>query len=105
MGEYPALEWLSLRRDGESAALIARRAGVSTSAVIKATNPYGPFPRPGRQLGRVVASEEAVKSRTARWVALREAGMRVSVIAAQEGVAHQLVSRATLPHGPFPKAS
>lgn len=103
MGEYPALVWLSLRHDGESAALVARRAGVSVSAVLKATNPYGPFPRPTRQLGRVVASEESVKRRTARWVSLRQAGVRVAAIAAHEDVTHQIVSRATLPYGPFPK--
>lgn len=103
MGEYPELEWLSRRRDGESAALIARRAGVTEAVVLRATNSYGPFPRPTRQLGRVVASEEAVERRTARWVSLRLEGARVSVIAAEEGVTHQIVSRTTLPYGPFPE--
>lgn len=103
MGEYPELEWLSLRRDGDSAALIAHRAGVSEAEVLRATRPYGPFPRPARQLGRIVASEDAVRSRTQRWVRLRQAGVRVAAIAEQEGVPHQLVSRETLPHGPFPK--
>ena len=56
-GSHPALEWLSLRRDGESVALIAHRAGVSVAAVARATDPFGPFPRPSRQLGRVVVDE------------------------------------------------
>lgn len=103
MGEYPELEWLALRRDGQSAALIAQRAGVTEAAVLRVTSPYGPFPRPSRQLGRVVASSEEVKRRTARWVALRRAGVKVSVIAAHEGVTHQIVSRTTGPFGPFPK--
>jgi len=101
MGKYPELEWLSLRRDGHSAALIAQRAGVTEAVVLRATSPYGPFPRPARQRGRVVTSPEDVERRTARWVALRQAGMRVSAIAAHENVAHQLVSRTTLPYGPF----
>jgi hypothetical protein len=103
MGEYPELEWLSLRQDGQSAALIAQRVGVAEAAVLRATNPYGPFPRPSRQLGRTVASPEDVQRRTARWVALRRAGVKVSVIAAHEGVTHQIVSRTTGPFGPFPQ--
>jgi predicted DNA-binding transcriptional regulator AlpA len=101
--QYPALEWLSLRRDGESPALIAHRAGVPVSAVTRATDPYGPFPRPVRQLGRVVAPEDVVDRRVARWVQLRRDGMRVTAIAAQEGVFHQIVSKATLPFGPYPE--
>ena len=101
--QYPALEWLSLRRDGESPALIADRAGVPIAAVKRATDPYGPFPRPARQLGRVVAPEAIVDARTARWVQLRRDGARVTEIAAREGVSHQIVSRTTLPHGPFPQ--
>lgn len=101
--QYPALEWLSLRRDGDSPALIAHRAGVPVSAVTRATDPYGPFPRPTRQLGRVVAPEDVVDRRVARWVRLRRAGMRVTAIAAQEGVFHQIVSKATLPFGPYPE--
>lgn len=101
--QYPALEWLSLRRDGESPALIANRAGVPVAAVKRATDPYGPFPRPTRQLGRVITSGSAVSGRTTRWVQLRRDGMRVRDIAVQEGVAHQIVSKATLSHGPFPR--
>ncbi len=41
---YPALEWLSLRRDGQSCAYIAHRAGVSEEAVNRATKAYGPSP-------------------------------------------------------------
>ena len=101
--QYPALEWLSLRHDGDSPALIAHRAGVPVTAVIRVTDPYGPFPRPTRQLGRVIAPEDVVDRRVARWVQLRRDGMRVTAIAEQEGVFHQVVSKSTLPYGPFPR--
>lgn len=101
--QYPSLEWLSLRSDGDSPALIAHRAGVPVAAVTRATDPYGPFPRPTHQLGRVVAPEDVVDRRVARWVQLRRDGMRVTEIAAQEGVVHQIVSKSTLPFGPYPE--
>ena len=101
--QYPALEWLSLRSDGDSPALIAHRAGVPVTAVTRATDPYGPFPRPTHQLGRVVAPEDVVDRRVARWVQLRRDGMRVTEIAAHEGVVHQIVSKSTLPFGPYPE--
>ena len=78
---YPALEWLSLRHDGESPALIADRAGVPVAAVTRAADPYGLFPRPTRQLGRVIAPEAMVDARTARWVHLRRNEVRVTEIA------------------------
>lgn len=96
---YPALEWLSLRHDGESPALIADRAGVPVAAVTRAADPYGLFPRPTRQLGRVIAPEAMVDARTARWVHLRRNEVRVTEIAAREGAPHQIVSRTTLPTG------
>lgn len=43
-GQYPALEWLQRRTEGESAAEVAARAGVSEAAVRRATDPYGSFP-------------------------------------------------------------
>ena len=102
-GPHPALEWLSLRRDGDSVALIAHRAGVSVAAVARATDPFGPFPRPSRQLGRVVVDEAAVSARTKRWVRRRMDGVGVMDIATGEGVAHQVVSKATVPFGPYPR--
>lgn len=102
-GSHPALEWLSLRRDGESVALIAHRAGVSVAAVARATDPFGPFPRPSRQLGRVIVDEAAVTARTKRWMRMRQDGVGVMDIAASEQVAHQVVSKATVLFGPYPR--
>lgn len=101
--QYPALEWLSLRSDGDSPALIAHRAGVPVTAVTRATDPYGPFPRPTHQLGRVVAPEDVVDRRVARWVQLRRDGMRVTEIAAHEGVVHQIVSKSNTSPAPYPE--
>lgn len=99
---YRALDWLARRRDGEAPALIAWRAGVSDKAVRRATDPFGPFPRPTRQLGRRHLLEQELTERSLRWVVRRRAGERVVDIARAEGVSHQLVSRATIEHGPFP---
>ena len=103
-GAHPALEWLSRRRDGESATLIAWRDGVSPETVRRATSPYGPFPRPSRHLGRTITAGPALDDRTRRWVQARQRGQRVRDIAAREGVAHQIVSRYTAEAGPFPSA-
>ena len=100
--QYPALEWISLRHDGHSAALIAQRAGVSAESVRRATRDSGPYPRPSRQLGRNTATADAVNARTARWVKLRQEGVRTTDIASREGVSHRIVSRATKAHGPYP---
>lgn len=99
---HPELEWISLRRDGVSAALIAERFVVSAWTVRRATRDAGPYPRPSQQRGRRTASDDAVAARTARWVQARKDGIRVSDLAAREGVPHQLISRETKAHGPFP---
>ncbi len=99
-----ALEWLARRRDGESVALIAARAGVSARTVQAATDPYGPFPAAWKQRGRTVADAATVRARTDRWVLARQRGQRVTDIAAREGVAHQLVSRCTKGAGPYPSS-
>jgi hypothetical protein len=101
-GPHPALEWLSRRRDGESATLIAWRAGVTPETVRRATAPYGPFPRPSRHLGRTVTAGTALDERTRRWVQARQRGQRVRDIASRDGVKHQTVSRYTAEAGPFP---
>ena len=100
--KHPALEWLSLRRDGQSCAYIAHRAGVSEEAVSRATKVYGPFPRPSKQLDRTTQSDDELSERQRRWVEERRSGRSATVIAAQEGVAHQHVSQATRDHGPYP---
>lgn len=99
---YRALDWLTRRRDGESPALIAWRAGVTAATVRRATDPFGPFSRPSRQLGRQQLPDDELTERTQRWVARRSAGERVADIARSEGISHQVVSRTTLEHGPFP---
>ena len=100
--QHRALEWLSRRRDGESAAFIAHNAGVSEETVLRATKPYGAFPRPSRQLGRYQLSDEVLDERARRWVELRRRGRTTTSIAAAEGVAHQYVSQVTREHGPYP---
>lgn len=97
-----ALEWLTRRKDGESPALIAWRDGVSEHAVKRATDPWGPFPRATRQLGRTELLEELSSERVRRWVLARQRGEPVSAIAQREKVARQIISRRTLPWGPFP---
>ncbi len=57
---YRALDLLARRHDGESAAFIAQHAGVSEAVVLRATDPYGPFPRPHLQLGRTIVDEEVL---------------------------------------------
>jgi predicted DNA-binding transcriptional regulator AlpA len=99
---HRALEWLARRRDGESAALIAWRDGVSTDTVLRATKPYGPSPRATRHLGRTHLSPGILDERTARWVADRRRGLTVTKIAKAEGVRHQYVSRHTIEYGPYP---
>lgn len=99
---HRALEWLTRRRDGESAALIAWRDGVSEATVLRATRPYGPFPRATRHLGRNTLQQELLDERTARWVAARRRGLSVTQIARAEGVRHQYVSRRTIEYGPYP---
>ena len=99
---YPGLEWLSLRRDGQSCAYIAHRAGVSEEAVSRATKAYGPFPRPSKQLDRKTLSDDELSERQRRWVEQRRRGRTVTAIAAEEGVAHQYVSQATRDQGPYP---
>ena len=101
--QHRALEWLARRHAGESAALIAHRAGVSEAAVVYATKPYGPFPRPTQRLGaRSLPSEAQVDERERRWIELRRHGHTATSIAKAEGTSHQMVSRATRDHGPFP---
>lgn len=96
------LEWLSRRRAGESAVLIAQRAGVDAETVRHATNPYGPFPRATQHLGRTQLSDDVLSARERRWVAARRRGMTVKEISEAEGVQHRIISRATVEHGPFP---
>lgn len=101
--QHPTLDWLARRHAGESAALIAHHAGVSEAAVLTATRPYGPFPRPTQRLGaRSLPSETQVDERVRRWISLRQHGQTTTAIARAEGTSHQLVSRATRDHGPFP---
>ena len=70
--------------------------------MLRATKPYGPFPRPSLQLGRYQLSDDVLAERARRWVELRRHGHTATSIAATEGVAHQYVSRATRDHGPYP---
>jgi len=100
--QHHALDWLARRHAGESAALIAWRAGVSEAAVLKATKAYGPFPRPSRQLGRTTVSDEHHRQRVQAWIEQRRRGRTASEIARECSVSHQIVSRSTLGHGPFP---
>ena len=66
--QHKALDWLARRHAGESAALIASRAGVSEATVLSATMAYGPFPRPSQQLGRTT---EAVAELEAAYLTAR----------------------------------
>jgi len=100
--QHHALDWLARRHAGESAALIAWRAGVRASTVLTATKPYGPFPRPCHQLGRTTVSDEHHRQRVQAWIEQRRRGRTATEIAHEYGVSHQIVSRATLGHGPFP---
>lgn len=100
--QHRALDWLARRHAGESVGLIAHRAGVSKSVVITATRRYGPFPRPTQLLYRSRPTDADVNERTRRWVDARRRGRLVTDIAADDGVSHQIVSRATTDHGPFP---
>ena len=100
--QHHALDWLARRHAGESAALIAWRAGVRESTVINATKAYGPFARPSQQLGRTIVSDEHHSQRVQAWIEQRRRGRTASEIARDFGVSHQIVSRATLGHGPFP---
>ena len=100
--QHHALDWLARRHAGESAALIAWRAGVSETTVLKATKTYGPFPRPSRQLGRTTVSDEHHRQRVQAWIEQRRRGRTASEIARECSVSHQIVSRSTLGHGPFP---
>lgn len=102
---YPALDWLVRRRTGESVALIAQRAGVPVSAVVRATKPYGPFPRPTQLVNnRTMVAEGLLGARAAAWIEARQHGQAVSSIASAAGVSHQWVSKATAGHGPYPSA-
>lgn len=96
------LEWLARRRDGESIALIAWRDEVPPQLVRRATERFGPFPRATQHLGRTQMLSEVAGERTRRWIRARQRGQRVMQIAADDGVSHQLVSEATVEHGPFP---
>jgi hypothetical protein len=100
--QHHALDWLARRHGGESAALIASRAGVSEVAVLNATKAYGPFPRPSHQLGRTTVSDEHHRQRVQAWIEQRRRGRTATEIAREYGVSHQIVSRSTLGHGPFP---
>jgi len=100
--QHHALDWLARRHAGESSALIAWRAGVSETTVVNATKAYGPFPRPSRQLGRTTVSDEQSRQRVQAWTDQRRRGRTTTEIAHEYGVSHQIVSRATLGHGPFP---
>ena len=99
---HPALDWLARRHAGESAALIAQRAGVSEAVVRRDTKAYGPFPRPTQQVNRTTVSDDVLSARTDRWVEARRRGRAPTAIAREEGVSHQLVSKATRDHGPYP---
>ena len=100
--QHHALDWLARRHAGESAALIAWRGGVSETTVLNATKAYGPFPRPSRQLGRTTVSDEHHRQRVQAWTDQRRRGRTTTEIAHEYCVSHQIVSRATLGHGPFP---
>ena len=100
--QHDALDWLARRHAGESAALIAWRAGVRENTVLTATKSYGPFPRPSQQLGRTTVSDEQHRQRVQAWIEQRRRGRTATEIAKDHGVSHQIVSRATLGHGPFP---
>ena len=100
--QHRALDWLARRHAGESAALVASRAGVSETTVIKATKAYGPFPRPSQQLGRTTVSDEDHSERGRVWIEQRRRGRTATEIAKEYGVPHQVVSRSTHDHGPFP---
>ena len=95
--QYPALEWLQRRAEGEPVQQIARRAGVPPFVVQRATDPYGPFPDPGS------ARQAAAAARAVRWVQLRKEGIPVVEIAATWNVSHQQVSRVTRDAGPYPR--
>lgn len=95
---YRSLEWLQRRKEGEPVGEIADRAGVPVELVVRATDPYGPFPG-----GRVPARPDS-DPRSRAWVEQRRRGIRVIDIAAAAGVPHQTVSKTTLPYGPFPRA-
>lgn len=100
---HRALEWLARRHAGESPALIAHRAGVSTSTVVTATRAYGPFPRATQRFNAApLPSGNALAARTARWVGMRRRGVTSVTIARREGLSHQTVSRYTAEYGPFP---
>lgn len=104
VSSFPELEWLQLRRDGLSCALIASGADVSEGAVRRATQKFGPFPVPDRRAnGRLVTRSADVAARTAQWVALRRAGISATQIAREAGFTYHWVSKATLPYGPFPR--
>lgn len=100
--QHRALDWLARRHAGESVGLVARRAGVSKSVVITATRAYGPFPPATEHLGRSRLTDSYLSERTRRWVDARRRGRLVTDIANDDGVSHQIVSRATTDHGPFP---
>ena len=100
--QHQALDWLARRHAGESAALIASRAGVSESTVLNATKAYGPFPRPSHQFGRTTVSDEHHRQRVQAWIEQRRRGRSTSEIAREYSVSHQIVSRSTLGHGPYP---
>lgn len=102
--QHRSLDWLARRHAGESSALIARRAGVSEATVARATKAYGPFPRPTEQLNRTTLSDDTLSDRAARWVEARRRGHTTTGLARAEGVSHQIVSRATRDHGPYPAA-
>lgn len=100
--QYRALGWLTRRRAGESCAVIGARDGVSAYVVARATKAYGPFPRPTHQLGRRQLDDEVIDARGRLWLEARRRGVSTTAIAEREGVPHQVVSRVTKDHGPFP---
>jgi hypothetical protein len=100
--QHHALDWLARRHAGESAALIASRARLSEATVINATKAYGPFPRPSHQVGRTTVTDEHHLQRVQDWIEQRRRGRSTADIAREYGVSHQIVSRSTLGHGPFP---
>ena len=75
---------------------------MSEATVLNATKAYGPFPRPSHQLGRTTVSDEHHRQRVQDWVEQRRRGRTATEIAREYGVFHQIVSRSTLGHGPFP---
>ena len=82
--QHRALDWLARRHAGESAALVASRAGVSETTVIKATKTYGPFPRPSQQLGRTTVSDEDHSERVRVWIEQRRRGRTATEIAKED---------------------